>query len=549
MACSRSTVFCSLLMFVAGPLRAQPGQPASPPRAQEAADREFPPTPPYVEAVARQRPLWNLAVSEVVDRAFSSNLDVTIERYNQLLVRQRVVGTLGYYDPLFSLSGNMGTARNPLTAAPGDPAIPSEIVNTSGVVPSLRQNLIGGGTVNAALTNTQSLTSSLTPTVNPSFASGFSAAITQPLLRGFAATSIDRQVASSRLDVRIADAQYRQKVTFVLQQALTQYWELVFAIDSYETRRQSKALALVQYESTKLRVQAGLQTPTAVTASRAEIASRERDMLLARVQIINAENALKQLLSEDPASPMWNSAIIPTDRPQPETPPLVLQAALDTALARRPEIEQLRFQARQNQIDRRFFGWEKKPTVNLFGAFATVGKSGTVFQKVSGDRVQDPANPAFGGYQNSWHQVFGLDFPTWSLGLNVQIPIGNRAADAQLVQANIVAQRLRTQMTRTQQSVIVDVRNSIEVIAMQKQSLDAAHLTTQLSEEQLEAQNARYEAGFSSDFELLRYQRDFVDAKVRELRALVDLQLAVLSLEKATDTLIEAHGISLPPTP
>ena len=101
-------------------------------------------------------------------------------------------------------------------------------------------------------------------------------------------------------------------------------------------------------------------------------------------------------------------------------------------------------------------------------------------------------------------------------------------------------------MTRTQQSVIVEVRGSLEVIAMQKQSLDAAHLTTQLSEEQLEAQNARYQAGFSSDFELLRYQRDFVDAKVRELRALIDLQLAVLSLEKATDTLIESHGVALP---
>ena len=160
--------------------------------------------------------------------------------------------------------------------------------------------------------------------------------------------------------------------------------------------------------------------------------------------------------------------------------------------------------------------------MNLTGAFTALGRSGRCSSGCPASDCPIGRNPAFGGYQKSWGQVFGFDFPTWSLGLTVQVPLGNRAADAQLAQAKIVAERLRTQMTRTQQSVIVEVRGSLEVIAMQKQSLDAAHLTTQLSEEQLEAQNARYEAGFSSDFELLRYQRDFVDAKVRELRALID---------------------------
>jgi len=544
MVLARGVLFVSMMSFCAGPAGAQTGPPPSPPQVPT---MEFPPTPPYAEAVAQQRPLWRLAVAEVVDRAFHNNLDLSIERYNQLLARERVRGTLGYYDPLVSVSGNVGTAKNPLTAAPGESQIPIETIRTSGFTPSLKQNLFGGGTATATLTNGISLTSSLTPTVNPSYTSGFSAAITQPLLRGFGATAIDRQIGSGRLDVNIADAQYRQKVTFVLQQTLTQYWELVFAIESYETRRQSKDLALVQYENTKLRVQSGLLTPTALTASRAEIAGRERDMLLARVQIINAENALKQLLSEDPGAPIWSMALIPTDRPEAEVSTPTLQTALDAALAHRPEIEQLRFQNRQNQIDRQFFSWEKKPTINLSGSFSALGKSGSVFQRVAGERLQDFFNPASGGYQNAWRQVSGFEFPTWSLGLLVQVPINNRAAAAQMVQAEIAGERLRTQMTRTQQSVIVDVRSSLEVIAMQKQSLDAAHLTTQLSDEQLEAQNARYEAGFSTDFELLRYQRDFVDAKVRELRALVDLQLAVLSLQKATDTLIEAQGATLAP--
>ena len=49
----------------------------------------------------------------------------------------------------------------------------------------------------------------------------------------------------------------------------------------------------------------------------------------------------------------------------------------------------------------------------------------------------------------------------------------------------------------------------------------------------------------STDFELLRYQRDLVDARVRELRALVDLQEAMIALQKSTDSLLEANGVDI----
>ena len=147
--------------------------------------------------------------------------------------------------------------------------------------------------------------------------------------------------------------------------------------------------------------------------------------------------------------------------------------------------------------------------------------------------------------------MFDFTFPGWSLGLNVQTPVRNRAARAQRAQVDIARNRLETQTTRTTQSVIVDVRNTVEVIGTLRKSLEAARLTTQLFAEQLEAQTARYEANFSNDFELRRFQRDLVDARVRELRALVDLQLATIALRRATDALLDEYGVpvSLVPRP
>jgi outer membrane protein TolC len=260
------------------------------------------------------------------------------------------------------------------------------------------------------------------------------------------------------------------------------------------------------------------------------------------VQIIGAENALKLLISQDPASPLWETALLPTEIPTPNPGVPTYDEALDLATARRPELEQLRLQLAQNADDRRFYRREKLPTVNLTASLTSSGRSGVALLKVNDLRVPDPTNPSYGGFQRSWRQVFGFDFPGWGLGLTVQLPLGNRSAAAQYEQTNLVKSRLDTQRTKTLQAVMVDVRNAVQVITTQRKSLEAARLTTQLFAEQLEGQTARYTAGFSNDFELRRYQRDLVDARVKELRALVDLQLAIIALQRATDTLVEESG-------
>lgn len=519
---------------------------AQPPAAPAGARQEFAPTPPYREQVAQRGPVVSMGVEEIIRRAMTNNLDVLIEGFNVALAEQRLVAARGAYDPNLSLSSTAGRATNPLTAASGALAIPSEQVDTISGGSSLRQTLPGGTSASVAIAGQRSATTNTSSLLTPSFTSTLTASLTQPLLRGFLYTTAARQVGLSDRDIGIARAQYRLRVTQVLQQVLNQYWELVFAIESYEARRQSKAVALLQYQSTSVRVQNGLLTPVALTAAQAEIASRERDLLQAEVQIINAENGLKQLLAEDPASPVWSSAILPIDKPATELDALPLSTAQALARERRPELAQLRLQIAQNRIDRSFFSWETRPTVNLAASYSAVGRAGTVLQRTTDGRVPDAANPAFGRLDGALRQLWSRDFPAWTLGLTVQVPIRNRTAEAQLLQTRIAGDRLSMQLAKVTQSVSIDAQNAWQVIAVQRKSLEAARLTTLLFAQQLEAQQARYDAGFSSDFELLRYQRDVVDARVRELRALVDLQGGIIALQRATDTLLDDLKVTLP---
>ena len=108
---------------------------------------------------------------------------------------------------------------------------------------------------------------------------------------------------------------------------------------------------------------------------------------------------------------------------------------------------------------------------------------------------------------------------------------------------SITKQRLSNQLKNQQQMIIVDVRNAYEEIQTQKKRLEAAKLALQLSEEQLSGENKRFESGLSTNFEVLRFQRDLAQARVQELRALIDYQLALTALEKAMYTIVDDNEI------
>jgi outer membrane protein TolC len=181
--------------------------------------------------------------------------------------------------------------------------------------------------------------------------------------------------------------------------------------------------------------------------------------------------------------------------------------------------------------------------VNFTTSLTSLGYAGKILDPTTGLPLTQ--HPAFGGYGTSWKQVFGFDFFSWGFGLDIQIPLRNRTALAELAQSKIGQQKLQGQLKNSQQSVIVEVRNAYQVIEVQRKNLEAARLARQLSQEQLDGETARFEAGFTTNFEVQRYQRDLADAKVRELRALIDYQEAVIALQKATDQIIDSNDIAI----
>ncbi len=489
-----------------------------------------------------------LSVKDAIRLSLINNLEISIEDYNEDLNRQLIFGTKGFYDPRIQFEVGWAATENParsiLDAGQGIP------VNTTDRIyfdSSLVQNLPNGSSLILELQQQPFQHQQFLFLHESLFWIQHRGYLAPAALEGIP-RDLDPAPAQ---DLQPGDRDQRQPVSTesvgaeIVQQVQNQYWELVFAIESYEAIRKSMELAIIQHENNQKRVRIGVMAPIEVTASRAEVATREQEMIQSEVQIITSQNGLKRYLAPDPTASIWNLTLIPTQRPQVQDLVITLDEAIARAMERRPELKQNQLAREQVEVDREFFQKDGRPSVDLVASLTNTGRAGEVFGSefvdTDGDGVPDtrmqnvpqPGSPFYGGFGNSWGQVFGFDYINYTLGVSVEIPLKNRSNEAERASILIRDRRLASQLKNQQQMIIVEVRNAYETIATQRKRLEAAGVARQLSEAQLEGENKRFQAGLSTNFEVLRYQRDLSQAQVQELRARVDYQQAVTDLEKA----------------
>ena len=116
--------------------------------------------------------------------------------------------------------------------------------------------------------------------------------------------------------------------------------------------------------------------PIDVTDAEANMAQREVDLITSEETILNQENALRALISNNRNAEIWSQVIVPTDTPDFREYKVDLDAAIDTALKNRPELEQSDIKIRQLDINRKVMQNSRKWQFDLVGQFGSTGTAG-----------------------------------------------------------------------------------------------------------------------------------------------------------------------------
>jgi len=517
-----------------------------------------------------------LSMHQAIAMALEKNRDIEIERLNIQQSEYELFAARGAYDPVVGSTIGFQSRTVPVASILAGGANGTLTTRTLTYDFSARQQMqAGGGNFNLLLTNSRATSNNSFVSLDPQFSNFLSLTFTQPLLRNFRIDQNRRliKIAKRRLD--ISDAQFKQRVMDIIANVQRAYWELVYALRNVQVQKDGVEWAKKQLEINRRMVAAGALAPVEIVAAEAEVEGREESVLIAVEGVTRAENQLKGLILPDRSSPLWNSAIVPTETDEPAPGTLDLNEAVRIALSNRPELEQLRLQKEINEIDSEYFRNQIRPQVDIFGSYGITGVAGslrdrpnpfTSFNTVLLDRVnllstasgltplvppQTAGVPGFliGGQGRALANLFGNDFRDVRFGVTISLPLRNRAAEANLGRSLAAGRSINLQREKIEQAVEIEVRNALQAVRTAQKRVESAAAARRASEQQLASEMRQYEAGETTNFLVLTRQNALSAARARELRAQVDYNKALADLQRAMAVTLNLYNVQVSPRP
>ena len=553
-----------------------------------------------IDALLRAGNLY-LSLSDAIALALENNLDVEIERYEFSLAEADLlraqsgasiqgiptgvlpgiptgagIGLLGSagtgigstgeisalaamgsnlsFDPIISGALNFGHTTSPQsnTVTTGTSALVTS--NETGNF-GISESFLSGGTVALSYNNITQEQNSFRSTVNPFTNSSLDLTVTQPLLQGFGFAQNNRTIRVARNNVRAADYVFRQQLINSVANVVQLYWTLVAANSTVNVNQQAVAVAQKLYDDNKKQVEIGTLAPIEVVRAEAQLATAQQALVAAQSAVLQLEAVLKSALSRNGlTSPaILEAHVIPTDPIRiPETEAIQpVQDLVSRALDNRPDVAQSRIQLDNADIILSGTRNALLPTLNAIGDFrsnALVGSQNTILGPPSTTTglIQNPpiADPFFvGGYGTVLAQLFGRNFPTYSVGLNLTIPLRNRAAQANVATASLNLRQNQLFLQRQINQIRVDVQNAITAVNQARAQYEAAVKGRVLQEQTLDADQKKLALGATTVYQVIQDQRDLTTAAAAEVTAQATYAGARVQLDVATGSTLANNNV------
>ncbi|MQA29907.1 MAG: hypothetical protein GEU82_08725 [Luteitalea sp.] len=536
-AVSRSMSSAALVVLLAATAWAQAPAPTEPQRASQ---------PPRVGV--RPGGATPIALDDAILLALEQNNDVAIARLERNIALEDVRAALGFLDPVLQPTFLYERTTSPVTSVIGGAANGSVARSdwTGGLQLAGRSPWLGGR-FGFDFTSTRLETNNTFQRLNPQFPVSTGVMYVQPLGRGLTLDAERRQILLSRTTVTQTDAQLARVLMDQLSLVEQAYWDLAFASRNADLQTTALAQAQRQVDSNERQVIQGTLAPIDVVEAETQVANFEQSLATAEQALTEAENRLKSLMLTDRGSALWDQPLVPADLREPQIPPFSLEAAMALALSRRPELSEYEASVAQNDIDQRFYADQARPQIDLVSRYALSGLAGTFIEQPNDPLGGGTTIPPFfaGGLGSALSTITARRFPTVSVQLQMDLPLGNRTASANAARARLAGNQLGRVRQQLEQTIEAEVRNALQAVQSSQQRLMSAASAARNAQQQYESEQRRFESGLGTVFLVLERQTALVTAQSQELGAQADVNQALALLDRAVGRTLERHGVQL----
>src|SRR5882762_1251710 len=446
------------------------------------------------------------------------------------------------FDPIFTGSLQFDHNHSLSASAFSDPLT---IQNATTTDFSYTQGFSPGTTLNVGFNNSRVTTSASQLKFNPMLSSNFRATITQPLLQGFGFLPNTRFIRIAKNNREISDVAFRLQVITTVNQIQNIYWDLVNAYENVKVQDESVRLAEKTLADNKKQVEIGTLAPIEVVRAQSVVATNQQSLIVAQTNLQLQQLLVKNALSRTLVDPVLADAeVIPIDTMSvPENEPVIpIQELVDQALAHRAELAEARIDLTNRDINTRSAKNALLPTLNLFAFYGGSGLGGN--QNINCPAASCPPNavPSV-GTGGTLNQLVNSTAPDKGVGLQLAIPIRNRAAQGDQVRAQLEYRQAQMRLQQQENQIRIEVRNAQFSVQQNRASVEAARAAVELGKQSLDAEQKKYALGASTTTLVLQNDRDLTQAQSNLVAANSAYEKARVELDRATGATLDRLGI------
>ena len=338
---------------------------------------------------------------------------------------------------------------------------------------------------------------------------------------------VNQGVVISRINSDITLSEFEVAIRNLVKDTEDLYWDLHLAYRVYHTQK----VALDSAEQTWRMVQGDPRRPAAEKAQSRdnyfEIKGRAEG---ARSDLYSAESRLRRLIG----LPVNDGRIIrPSDEPITAEYTPDWKSSLVDALTRRVELRRQKWAIKSLQLQLTAAQSLTRPQLDVVLGYNVNG---------FGDDLLGQSNRP---HRSAYRSLADGDFRSWEAGLQFNMPLGMRTAQAQV--RNLELRLAKARKALDEQEVEIS-----HELAAAFQALDRAWATARIgfnrrkaAAESVRAYQAEYENGRTSADLLLRAQVSLAQAEISYFSSLVDYNKAISELEFRKGRSLEHNNVRL----
>jgi outer membrane protein TolC len=245
------------------------------------------------------------------------------------------------------------------------------------------------------------------------------------------------------------------------------------------------------------------------------------------------------------------------DVPQTESV-IPTQDLITEAFLKRTELEQSQLGLLDSRISMLGTKNNLLPSLSVFANLSNNGLAGSVNTlpvpvitstgQILGYRTRtaNDVNGFFlGGYGSFLDQIFSRNFPNYSAGFQLNVPIRNRAAQADLITDELNYRQAQIQDKQLQNNIKLNVLNAQTALKQARVAYDNAVQSRVLQEQTLAGEKRKYELGTSTILNVVIVQRDTTARALAEVDAKNQYIRARNALSQVLGTTLEVYNVDI----